>query len=136
MKLTIATISAVIGLCIGFLLGVCYSLHCNNINIKNGTLIVIEDKKHFKVGDKVRLISFEFPNDHEWEKFYGAKLYDVYTIEKIADYNSYLIRNEEGSIYVKPHQIVKEALSKPQDLNDPKVAKEFKDMIQKFKGGE
>jgi len=33
-------------------------------------------------------------------------------------------------------QIVKEALSNvPQDLSDPKVAKEFKAMIRKFKGG-
>jgi hypothetical protein len=38
--------------------------------------------------------------------------------------------------YFNKAQIVKEALSNvPQDLSDPKVAKEFKAMIRKFKGG-
>ena len=42
IKLTIGTIAVVIGLCVGFLLGICYSLHCNDVNIKNGTLVVVD----------------------------------------------------------------------------------------------
>jgi len=42
MKLTIGTISAVIGLCLGFLLGMGYSLHCNMKAMKDGAIIIKE----------------------------------------------------------------------------------------------
>ena len=42
MKLTIGTIYVAIGLCIGFLLGLGYSLHCNLEAIKEGKIIITQ----------------------------------------------------------------------------------------------